>query len=143
MADILHCFPVRARAQRIFESMTSPMGLDTWWTQRSKGTPALGETYELWFGPEYDWRGTVTRCEPGRVFEWTMTQAMDDWLGTRVGFELFEREGVTTVEFYHAGWKEASSHYRVSNCCWAMYLRVLRRNVEFGEVVPYEERLNS
>jgi hypothetical protein len=29
-----------------------------------------------------------------------------------------------------------------SSYCWAMYLRLLRRNVEAGEVVPYAQRLD-
>ncbi len=143
MADILLRFPIRATTERVFEMMTSPQGLDCWWTKRSGGKVALGETYDLWFGAEYHWRGTVTRCQTGLAFEWTMTQAMDDWLDTRVGFDLEEKDGVTTVDFYHSGWKEASAHYRVSNCCWAMYMRILRRNLELGEVVPYEARLGA
>ena len=143
MPDILHTFPIRAAANRVFDAIVSPHSLDNWWTKRSAGKPALGETYTLWFGPEYDWRGSVTRCETGRLFEWTITAAADDGLGTRVGFALEEHDGVTTVRFYHAGWKEASEHYCISNCCWAMYLRILRRNVEFGEVVPDEARLDA
>jgi hypothetical protein len=35
-----------------------------------------------------------------------------------------------------------SAHYRTSSFCWAMYLRLLKRYVEHGEVVPYEKRLD-
>ncbi|MCH8956850.1 SRPBCC domain-containing protein, partial [candidate division KSB1 bacterium] len=37
---------------------------------------------------------------------------------------------------------EANEHYRVSCYCWAMYLRLLKRYVEHGETVPYEDRLD-
>jgi Activator of Hsp90 ATPase homolog 1-like protein len=30
---------------------------------------------------------------------------------------------------------------KISSYCWAMYLRILKRYVEFGEEVPYEKRL--
>lgn len=46
------------------------------------------------------------------------------------------------VLFYHTGWKEANAHYRISAFCWAMYLRLLKRYVESGERVRYEERLD-
>lgn len=143
MPDILHRLPIRAPASRVFEAITSPPCLDKWWTESSDGQASPGSTYQLRFGPGYDWRATVTKCEPNREFEWTLTAAMDDWLGTRVGFALEEQEGLTTLAFYHAGWQEASEHFCVSNCCWAMYLRLLRRNIEFGEVVPYAARLDA
>jgi hypothetical protein len=30
----------------------------------------------------------------------------------------------------------------ISTYCWAMYLRILKRWLEFGEQVPYEKRLS-
>jgi hypothetical protein len=46
------------------------------------------------------------------------------------------------VLFYHNGWPKANQHWRISCYCWAMYLRVPRRNAERGESVPYEKRLD-
>ncbi len=53
-----------------------------------------------------------------------------------------QRGEVTQVRFEHTGWPVANDHYRISNYCWAMYLRLLKRYVEAGEVVPYEKRLS-
>jgi hypothetical protein len=66
---------------------------------------------------------------------------MDDWMGTRVGVSLKPTGSGTEVSFRHSGWAEVTPHFRTSSCCWAMYLRILRRHIEHGEVVPYEERL--
>lgn len=102
----------------------------------------LGAEYQLWFGAEYDWRARVSALVPGRLFELEVTVAMDDWVGTRIRAELEEVDGVTTLRFSHLGWPDASEHFRVSTFCWAMYLRVMRRHVEHGEVVAYEQRLD-
>lgn len=59
-----------------------------------------------------------------------------------VGIGRRSRARRTLVHFSHRGWRDANTHYRVSNCCWAMYLRILRRNIEHGETVPYEKRLD-
>jgi uncharacterized protein YndB with AHSA1/START domain len=142
MPDIFHYFPIRATSQKVFQAISTPAGLDIWWTKRSAGEPVKGAEYELWFGPEYDWRAVVSRCVPDREFELEMTGAQADWQGTRVGFALEEREGVTQVRFHHTDWPESNEHYRISNYCWAAYLRLLRRYVEHGEVVPYEDRLD-
>ena len=143
MADIFHHFPIKASTQPIFQAVSTPTGLDSWWTKRSSGRPEDGAEYKLWFGPAYDWDAVVSRCLPGREFELEMMKAQDDWRGTRVGFFLEENEGVTQVRFHHSGWPESNEHYRVSCYCWAMYLRLLKRYVEHGEVVRYEERLDA
>ncbi|MFN8667972.1 MAG: SRPBCC domain-containing protein [Gemmatimonadaceae bacterium] len=140
MSSILHDFPIRAAAPTVFAAVVHP---DAWWSLASDVTAALGTTSRLFFGDGYDWRARVTACEPGVRFEWTFTDAMPDWMGTRVRFELAEADGVTTVRFAHLGWGDASEHFRVSSYCWAMYLRLLRRVVETGEVVPYASRLEA
>jgi uncharacterized protein YndB with AHSA1/START domain len=142
MADILNDFPIRTSRHDVFRAVSTPEGLDTWWTKRSSGEPKEGAEYELWFGPEYDWRARVTRCVPDREFELEMVRADEDWSGTRVGFRLEPRNGSTWVQFYHVGWPAANEHHRISCHCWAMYLRVLRRALEHGESVPYEDRLD-
>jgi hypothetical protein len=117
------------------------------WTKASGGESREGGEVHLYFGRDFKWRGRVTRTNPPHGFELEITEAHPDWLGTRVGYELIvegaEEARVTRVRFYHAGWPEANTHWRVSNFCWAMYLRILRRNAEFGEEVEYERRLEA
>lgn len=102
-----------------------------------------GAEYELSFGPGYDWRAVVSSCIPDVEFELAMIGSQEDWRGTRVGVRLEDDNGVTQVRFHHLGWPEANEHYRVSCYCWAMYLRLLKRYLEHGEVVPYEDRLEA
>jgi len=141
MADILHDLPIKAPIARVFDAFSTSAGIDTWWTKTSTGEPKHGAEYTLGFGPGYDWRARVSRLQPGAAFELEMIAADDDWLGTRVGVELEDRDGVTWVGFYHRGWPATNEHYRISCNCWAMYLRVLRRYLEHDEQVPYELRL--
>lgn len=141
MADIIHHFSIKAPVQKVFQAISTPTGLDVWWTKRSSGEPKPGAEYELWFGRKYDWRAVVSRCVPNTEFELEMTDAHEDWLGTSVGFHLEEKDGLTNVRFHHLGWPEANEHYYLSCYCWAMYLRLLKRNIEHGELVTYEDRL--
>jgi uncharacterized protein YndB with AHSA1/START domain len=143
MADIFHDFPIKAPLDRVFRAVSTPQGLDTWWTMRSAGSPREGAEYELWFGPDYDWRAKVTRYLPDSEFEIEMVRADGDWRGTRIGLHLESRGKVTWVRFHHTGWPSSNEHYRVSSTCWAMYLRILRRYLEHGESVPYENRLDA
>lgn len=144
MPDILHEFPIRAPLARVFDGVSTSAGFDQWWTLRSAGKPVVGSTFALDFGPGFFWRARVVACEAPRVFELEFTDALPDWIGTRVRFELARIDKKrTTVLFSHTGWAEQSEHFRVSSFCWAMYLRILRRALEHGEVVPYDKRLDA
>jgi uncharacterized protein YndB with AHSA1/START domain len=141
MVSILHDFTIEAPSSSVFDSITTPAGLDQWWTHYSSGEPRRGAEYALGFGPEYDWEARVTRCVRDREFEIEMVEATDEWVGTRVGFRLVPAGGRTHVSFWHTGWAEATPHFRAVSFGWAAYLRLLRRYLESGETVPYEERL--
>ncbi len=141
MPDIYHDFRIFAPPERVFEAISSPQGLDNWWTKRAEGAPVAGTTYALGFGSGYDWQATVRTCIAHAEIEWELTRADPDWLRTRVGLRLVGKEDATQVHFHHTGWAETNAHYRISSFCWAMYLRLLKRYVEHDEVVPYEKRL--
>ncbi len=142
MADIVHELTINAPRKKVFEMVSTPKGLDQWWTKSSSGEAKKDAEFLLFFGPGYDWRAKVKRYDPSGTFEIQFTEAHEDWAGTRVRFELeAERSGVTRVRFHHTGWTVANKHWRVSCYCWAMYLRIMRRYLEYGEEVPYEKRL--
>jgi uncharacterized protein YndB with AHSA1/START domain len=141
--DIHHELPIDAPADRVFPAFITPDGLDVWWTKSSAGQPVVGGEYRLGFGPGYTWHARVTRLRPDSEFELELTEADRDWTGTRVGVQLEPRNGRTYVRFHHTGWPDDNEHYRVSCTCWAMYLRLLRRFIERGEQVPYEDRLDA
>ncbi len=143
MADIIHEFTVKAQPQRVFESFATANGLEKWWTKASSGECREGEKVRLYFGPGYEWEAKVTRHIRPSSFELQMTQAHPDWMGTLIGCELSPEGTATRVRFYHTGWAEKNEHWRISCFCWAMYLRILRRNIEYGEIVEYERRLDA
>ncbi len=141
MPGILHDILIRATPEQVFNAITQPIEVDKWWSLECSGTPAMGEEYRLFFGEQWDWRARVSRYDPNRSFEWEITIALEDWVGTRVGFVLESTDGSTKVRFHHCGWKEESEHFRISSYCWAMLLRLLKVYVETGAVMPHQERL--
>lgn len=141
MPDITQDFPIAAAPDRVFSTISTAAGLDHWWTKRASGQAQLGSLFDLGFGPGYEWQARVTRYVPEQAFELELISADADWLGTRVGFELSPSGAGTQVRFHHTSWPEANQHYRTSCYCWAMYLRIMKRYLEYGETVPYEQRL--
>jgi uncharacterized protein YndB with AHSA1/START domain len=141
--DITQNLIVHAPPKAVFHAISTPAGLDTWWSFRSSGSPGIRNEYKLNFGPGYDWTGIVRIYEPVRAFEIELCNADSDWAQTKVGFELKQEAESTHVEFYHTGWLESNEHYKTSTYCWAMYLRLMKRYVEHDEVVAYDDRLES
>ena len=142
-AGILHDLPINRPPSEVYRGLVDPEGLNAWWTNESAGQPTVGNEYRLQFGAEYDWRAVVTAAVPDRVIEWKITRALPDWVGTTIRFVLEPTATGTRLQFAHTGWAEASDHFRQSSYCWALYLRVLTRYLEHGEVVAYEERLRQ
>jgi len=143
MPDILHDLLIGAPRPDVFRAITTPAGLDAWWSLDSEGLAQPGSEWRLGFGPGFEWRARVTRCVPDSEFEWEITRADADWTGTQVRFHLRDDGAGTALRFEHTGWPAVNDHFRTSSCCWAMYLRLLRKLLEDGTVVPYGRRLDA
>jgi uncharacterized protein YndB with AHSA1/START domain len=141
MEDIFHNLIIEAPAHIVLECITSPEGLDNWWTKTSKGKPEPGTAYELYLGSQFKLNGIVTKFIPGKMFELRITAADYEWMNTRIGFLLENIGDATRIEFYHKGWQQKNDQYKITCYNWAMYLRVLKRHLEFGDRIPYEQRL--
>ncbi len=143
MPDILLDVSVTAPIDQVFDAVATPRGLDAWWTLRAAGETRVGSVWTLFFGEPYDWRAVVRRCEFGRLIEWTVTTSDADWQGTCVGIELTPTDAGTRLRFWHTGWPETNAHHRRSAFCWALYLRLLKKFCETGDVVPHEQRTEA
>jgi uncharacterized protein YndB with AHSA1/START domain len=86
------------------------------------------------------------KAPPARVFEAISAPGEMDrwWTKTCSGRpSAGATPAGTQVRFYHRRWSAENERYRVSCHCWALYLRLLRRQVEYAESVPYEKRLDA
>lgn len=140
MADIYHDLWIKASSSKVFEAISRPKSIDSWWTNRCEGHIEKGATYRFYFSMEYDWYAQVEHLEIDKHISWTMTQSDHDWNGTTLGFILSEENGLVHVQFSHKSWKEINIHFRRTSYCWAMYLRLLKRFIEEGEVIQFDQR---
>ena len=140
MADILHDFTILTAPGEVWDAVTSPSGIASWWSKKVVGEPKLGATYAFYGEDEIYSIGVVKRFEQGRLIEWEITKGAPDCMVTRMGFKLADEGGQTLVSFHHTGWPEVTSHFRERSFRWALDMRLLKRYVELGEVVRFEER---
>ncbi|MGH1436187.1 MAG: SRPBCC family protein [Lewinella sp.] len=133
MPSIHHLLTINAPAERVFEAITTPDGLCSWWTTKAAGQPSLDAEYQFFFSKDYDWRAKVVEVTPPSQISWQMTNADTDWTPTQLHFQLTEGEdGMTTVRFAHTSWEKINDHFRRTSFCWATYLETLRKVLEKG-----------
>lgn len=140
MYDILQQFQVRASVGTVFDAFTSSSGLNAWWTAEATGTPNFDTVYRFYFGPAFDWRARVIHVVNRKELTWLVTEAMDDWLETEVGFVLEETAEGCLVRFFHRNWLHNRDHFAISTFCWGQLLNGLKQYVEIGKIVPFEKR---
>jgi len=140
MADIYHDLWIKASIDQVFEAISEPSFIDSWWTNHCEGCTEKDGLYRFYFSNDYDWYAKVNELEINKHISWTMTQSDADWDGTILDFLLLEENDLVHLQFAHLGWKETNLHFRRTSYCWAMYLRLLKRFIEKGEVVPFDQR---
>lgn len=141
MYTIYHDFVVNVSKEKFFEAVATPKGLNNWWTLQCSGIPKLNEVYNLNFTDDYNWFAKISKFEDNEEIEFSMTDAMEEWMPTQFGFKLNEiNSNKTEIEFYHTNWSEISKEYKVASFCWAMLLSQLKNYLENGIITPFEER---
>jgi uncharacterized protein YndB with AHSA1/START domain len=140
MHNIYHDLVIDSPRTKVFGAVSRPEELIKWWPLKCSGEPAVGKTYNFYFGPEYDWLGTVTDCEPDAAFHIKMTRSDPDWEHTSFGFDLEETKNGTSVSFWHKGWPDCNKHFRIASFCWAILLKGLKDYCEQGTIIPFEQR---
>lgn len=137
---IHHDLEISGPLNKVFDAVSNHKHLENWWPLRCTGKPEIGEEYNFYFTPEYDWYGEVVKVELNKSFYIKMIKADDDWSPTSFGFDLEMNGGMTIVRFHHVGWPSCNAHFRHSSFCWAMLLNGLKNYVEKGIIVPFEDR---
>lgn len=136
MADILHRIGVEhASPERVYEALTTVAGLAGWWTEKTSGETDLGGVLEFRFGPGgFDMK--VVELDPGRIVRWEVVEGPEEWVGTRVEWNLRQEGDYTIVLFRHEGWREPVEFMHHCSTKWAVFLLSLKQLLETGEGTP-------
>ena len=137
MVDILHRVGVKSSPEKVYAALTTIDGLRAWWTESTKGDPAPGGVIEFRFAPVPDgFDMLVMEAKAAELVLWEVVDGPEEWVGTRVRFELKEEDGFTIVLFSHVGWREPVEFMHHCSTKWATYLMSLKQLVETGQGEP-------
>ncbi|MFD7905477.1 SRPBCC domain-containing protein [Kitasatospora sp. NPDC059722] len=135
MADILHRIGVTASPEAVFTALTTVDGLASWWTEDTDGDAGPGGVVRFRFGPGgFDMK--VLETEPGRRVLWEVIDGPEEWIGTRIRFDLKPEDDYTIVLFRHEDWREPVEFMYHCSTKWATFLMSLKAELETGAGAP-------
>ena len=133
--DILHKVGIKSSVDKVYAALTTRDGLARWWTTDTSGSGVVGSVLEFRFGAGgIDMK--VLELIPVERVLWQVVAGPDEWMGTRVSFELRQESDWATVMFKHEGWKEPVEFMHHCSTKWAVFLLSLKSLVETGEGSP-------
>lgn len=139
MPDILHRIGATATPDKVYDALATIDGLAAWWTTDTKGDSTPGGTIRFSFG-EIGWFDMkVLDQRPNERVEWEVTGGPDEWIGTRVSFDLKQEDDYTVVLFKQAGWQEPSEFMHHCTTKWGTFLLSLKQLADTGTGAPHPE----
>ncbi|MBQ1026679.1 SRPBCC domain-containing protein [Micromonospora sp. C95] len=144
MLDILHRVGVTSAPEDVYAALTTVDGLANWWTEQTDGDGDVGGVLRFRFIPGgFDMK--VLESRPAELVLWEVVDGPEEWIGTRVRFELKREDDFTIVLFRHEGWREPVEFMYHCSTKWAIYLMSLKRLVETGkgEPAPHDVQISN
>lgn len=78
----------------------------------------------------------VTDLHPPTRVLWEVVDGPEEWIGTRISWDLRREGDYTIVLFQHLDWKEPVEMMYHCSTKWAIFLMSLKSLIETGKGVP-------
>jgi uncharacterized protein YndB with AHSA1/START domain len=138
MPDILHRVGLKSSSPNdAYKALSTIEGLSGWWTNDTQGESKVGGVIRFRFGNTGGFDMKVLELDPARRVLWQVVDGPEEWIGTKVGFELKQDGDFTIVLFKHQGWKEPTESMHHCSTKWGVFLMSLKSLVETGKGAPY------
>jgi uncharacterized protein YndB with AHSA1/START domain len=136
MYDILHRVGIKASPLQVYNALATREGLSAWWTTTTLGDSTVGGILQFRFGSGgFDMK--VLELDPGKHVLWQVVDGPEDWIGTRIGFDLKQDDNYTIVMFKHEGWRKPVEFMHHCSTKWGTFLMSLKSLLETGNAAPW------
>jgi len=142
MLDILHKVGIKSSSPNdVYKALTTVDGLSNWWTDDTQGENQVGGKLEFRFGGRGGFDMKVLELEPAERVRWQVVDGPEEWIDTKISFDLRQEGDWTLVYFKHEGWKEAVDFMHHCSTKWGVFLLSLKSLVEAGKGAPYPNEI--
>jgi uncharacterized protein YndB with AHSA1/START domain len=141
MVDILHKVGIESSSSAdTYKALTTLDGLSGWWTTDTQGESKVDGVIKFRFGNGgFDMK--VLELDPGKRVLWQVVDGPEEWIGTKVSFDLKQEGDWTIILFKHQGWKEPAEFMHHCSTKWAVFLLSLKSLLETGKGRPWPNEI--
>ena len=141
MPDILHKVGIKSSSlDHVYEALATVEGLSGWWTSDTRGVSKVDGVIQFRFGAGgFDMR--VLELQSAKHILWQVIDGPEEWVGTKVSFDLKQSGDWPIVLFKHQGCKEPVEF--MHHCCtkWGVFLLSLKSLLETGKGAPWPNEI--
>lgn len=125
--DYTTTLTVETSAKAVFVSINK---VTKWWTENLEGkSKKLNDEFTVHFGDVHVSTQKIIELIPDKKVVWLVTHCKlnfikneQEWKGTTIHFEIFEKGGKTQIHFTHRGLNSGIECYTDCSNAWAHYL---------------------
>ncbi len=137
MYDILHRVGIKASPSDVYNALATCEGLSNWWTTTTHGDSKVDGIIEFRFGPRGGFDIRVLDLVPGKHVLWQVVDGPEDWIDTRISFDLKQEDDYTNLLFKHQGWRKPEEFMHHCSTKWGAFLMSLKSLLETGNAAPW------
>jgi uncharacterized protein YndB with AHSA1/START domain len=139
MTEIKHDILIKADSETIYQALSTPQGLESWFTSNVKGSGQVGTEWELTFTDQPSFLWKILKSESPHRVAWKCLKGPGKSPGTEVEFVLktsSENEDRTTLTIIHSGWRKDDPKYDRCVEIWRKLMTHLQRYCEENIAEP-------
>ncbi|AWW29401.1 SRPBCC domain-containing protein [Echinicola strongylocentroti] len=121
---------IKTPIETVYNALVTESGLSEIWTKKLKVKPEIDFVNEFDFDEGYTTKFKIIELIENNKIVWECVVSDEEWIGTKVSFELTEKDSITTVSLKHYHWRERTDYYRWCSYNWAMFLNRLKSYCE-------------
>jgi len=137
MVDILHSVGIKTSSPSdVYKALTTRDGLAAWWTNDTQGDSKLDAIIQFRFNAGgFDMK--VVELDPDKRVVWQVIAGPEEWVGTKIIWDLRKEGDYVVILFKHQGWREPVEFMHHCSTKWATFLMSLKSLVETGKGAPW------
>jgi hypothetical protein len=141
MVDILHKVGIKTSSpDRAYKALSTVEGLSGWWTDDTQGQSKVDGVLKFRFGAGgFDMK--VLELDAAKRVLWQVVDGPEEWIGTRIAFDLRQERDWTIIFFKHEGWKEPVEFMHHCSTKWGVFLLSLKSLLETGKGAPWPNEI--
>jgi uncharacterized protein YndB with AHSA1/START domain len=122
---------------KVYKAITEQEEVVKWWNKETIAKPEIGFVNIFMADGEVHTKLKVTDLVPEKTVRMECIDSIDEWVGTKIYFDLNDLEGYTGLCFSHVGWKAETILFVACKEDWLFYLNSLKAFCETGEGTPF------